>query len=213
MRLAINGLVLTAACVACTDLGPGAQSPLSKSERTLWQVCWDAEGAPEYPSDEPPHEPACDDWGFIRWQSLPIKVGVEVSAAPIGQQIIGAVNYWNARLGFRVFRLLTTSDMNDDVPPVPDVMISLEPDHPWLLGIAHLHRSPLTSYLSARVVLYADTSPPFVTIVHELGHVLGLAHDNQGESIMNSGRLDWTSVHVSSEDIRALRLLYRDEVP
>ena len=143
---------------------------------------------------------------IIKWP-LPIRVGLEPSLADYSDSLDMAINRWNGAVSKRLF-------LRVDGPG--DVNVSLGPVRKGIAGsVSHVYTGDV---LSASVQLHgvADITVAYHVLTHELGHVVGLAHDKRPTSIMHES-LDTSGIMggeelpmylIGSEDSAALEKLY-----
>jgi hypothetical protein len=110
-----------------------------------------------------------------------------------------AINRWNIWVGREVF---VRTYMGFDV----GLFLADENDMWW--GSTHLAKE--AGVVGGMVVLY---SPPpeylYTVLLHEMGHVLGLAHDTEGRGyLMDMSGATKRTNQLAPEDAIALRALY-----
>lgn len=164
-----------------------------KTEPTFWEMCYDVKGNPEDYAGE------CEDPQIVDWGSLPIRLAIDESYPGEGEAVLKAVRVWNGWLGTDVFYV---------TPVDPDVVVQM--GELSILGPAgradHTRRF---GKLKFTVTLFGEEYANRVSIVtHELGHVLGLAHDpGRHRSVMDPGG-DWYMPWITDKDCVALRRMY-----
>ncbi len=161
---------LLVACFACGGRQPGL--PSKATERTVWQVCIDSEWGVEVPPDKPPHTPPCKKPTIWKWDRLPVRVALDPDNLVVGAEfgpkeaLSTAVRTWNEWLGFKVFEVVTDGDI--------DVLVRAGEISAYaglaLLGAPDGHKLGM-------VFVFAGYETDVGVYAHELGHILGLAHD------------------------------------
>ncbi len=114
-----------------------------------------------------------------------------------------AIAYWNEQLGFRMFVYTGPVILFPD----PDVYAFLANGCPaQILGMAMYQKTEKARKQGLVFVCDADRYP---TMIHELGHIAGLAHDTDNiHSIMYPINNHRMAPYVESADRELLRLLY-----
>lgn len=179
--------------------GPAPLTPAGSSkERTLWQLCFDSNGIADFPSDKPPHKPPCKNWEYPKYKvDGPILVGIDYSAALNYKNILAAVDFWNAALGYKALKVAVSGDIR--------ILVYGKAPRPRLAGMATPFK--IDGKLYNRMILFG--MPSLSTVVHEFGHALGLGHDPSGNNVMAPVGEQRLTVHP--EDLRAIRRLYGRE--
>lgn len=158
------------------------------SEPGLQRVCWQHgqayyEGEPDLPCD-----PDLD----LVWpeEQLPILIGVEAlndEGRRDGRSTVAnAIEVWNHQVGFNVFQLVPEGD-DSNAAAIVDWGVPVEVGHSrgreggWVS-----HRIDGNGRLLADVgiIHIATNRLAFLVTVHELGHLIGLAHDPYEASLM-----------------------------
>jgi len=178
---------------------------LTHKEPGLLHVCW-VGGQAVY--DGP-----CEPKMALRWakERMPLRVFLDfpaVSSAAYRDSIVGAVQMWNQQVG-PVFRLLEDREH-------ADVLVS------WGAQETGGHAGGFTRHKggpdlaeSAEVQLLepSDLHAVMRYGAHELGHVLGLAHDDSAASLMHptgrAGTIELQPLVPTDADKETLRYLYR----
>jgi len=171
------------------------------NEAGFMKVCWNPDGSANF------NDRACFDPEEIVWERdrLPLLVS---ASRDHSAQIREAIIKVNVAAGCEVFR----SPSFD--APVFDVAIST--DVPRETGSVHVgggtaFRRSISGRHRAFVNIYAgsleDPSIGVKVLMHELGHVLGLAHDNWNGSIMRTSQRSGLEFVRFSDHDRSL--LYR----
>ncbi len=159
--------VLLSACVHGPVLQP------TPGEPTFIQACI----SPLYPTGVYRIDGKCDSPVEITWE-LPVRYDLEPGLTP-GQEaaMLHALDTWNVWLGSEVFVPAESGH--------PDVLLGVRPwpDHPdWrTAGVTRFTYEYYGMKWWTDVLLYGQYSLSHETIMHELGHVLGLDHDPDDE--------------------------------
>ena len=187
--------ILLALAAGCSTYKDGDSEPAGESPRTLWQICWDADGDWLLPSDLPPHEPECTDPSVVKWPHGQVRVATLAEVPELEPHLSAAIAQWNAWLGWPMF---VRTEIAYDV-----AIVCMLPHILWA-GMASLKIE--ADVMVGAVFLYGyHPDEETKIILHELGHLLGLAHDVDPESLMHQGG----SASVPQRaDIEALRDLY-----
>lgn len=149
------------------------------------QVCPDPDGVHfRYPVGDAVASTACGTPTPITWPALPLTVTYALDDGAYDQSLAAALAYWNSELGFTAFVAAPAGDLSADVQ-----VISGSATDPGLGAAYHV---VVAGQLTAVIELRApgDVSEVYRVFSHELGHVLGLAHDPGETSIMH-GVLDF----------------------
>lgn len=177
--------ILFAMQVCCTAGLPDPKAPAQ--EETFWRLCWDQAGDPDL----------CPSGAEITWK-LPVRIAV--AGFSNLEAVEAAATAWNQWLGVEVFAAATD-------PNQIDVWIRAHPqDNALLAGITQ----PIMKdgRLTATVTLFPGYHNRQDVIAHELGHVLGLAHDRDMPWSLMDGAPSWTLPVLTLTDCRALARKY-----
>lgn len=203
MRAALLVAALSLSC-------GGAQVRTSEAvnENGMWSICY-KEGTGRAELHETRDENhSCSNPVRLKWAKLPVKV--HLAGATPADPFLRAFSAWEGWLGTPVFELVPES--GDDV--VEAFVVDDETAMYFrMMGIAAMapHWKRMNGTIKAEVwmsPLYYDNVE---VIAHELGHILGLAHDHGNHnkrSIMYPGT-SWYLPSVSNYDKRLLCALYR----
>jgi len=146
---------------------------------------------------------------MIKWPKMPLVTCISLSG-DYRDSAKEAMEFWNGWVGERYF-------VEDDVEDACVVMISA--GSTGKASASSWHRRISTGQLIAVVEINnpGDVMQTKYMIAHELGHVLGLAHDTSGGSIMETGVQfpslmgDWAKERrpsVTCTDKKALNSVY-----
>lgn len=157
-------------------------------------VCYDALGAVvDYDGD-------CEDAQEINWGKLPIRLHIDPSYPDRGKTVLQAVRVWNGWLGTDVFFVTQN-------PVGADVVVRYQMGNLWdPAGMAeHVLRNGRPAFT---VTMYGAYHNSTVIVAHELGHVMGLAHDpGRVRSVMHPSG-EWYVPWLTKKDCRRLRQKY-----
>jgi len=169
-------LSLLVTCFACGGNPRPSKFPAgTEPERTLWNVCISLGGEVEVPPDQAPYKPSsCKDPKPWKWASLPVKVAIDLEDLAPGQEfdaidsLNNAVRTWNEWLGHEFFKVVKGDD------PDLDVIVSVGAESDYA-GLAML--GAYSGGQQGMVFIFAGYETDTAVYAHELGHILGLAHD------------------------------------
>lgn len=194
-------VAIAAVSLSCAHVSTREAKTQSPPERVFWEMCFDEDGQPLLPSDSPPHKanPDCEKTFTLKFPSLPIHVRIADGSEAALPYVLGSLESWNRAVGFELFAL---AQLDSEV----DIVIFKEGAHPFLAGKAW--PMLVDGEVKSVVFLYNDYWKKTDTIMHELGHAIGLAHDVDDEfSIMYPGPSPMLPA-VQREDVWGLRMKY-----
>ncbi len=148
----------------------------------LQRVCFDAIGHAHYKAG-----PDCTAMRDVRWSKSQFPLSVTTSSR--GERtkdanVAEAISNVNSQMGFRAF-VLWSADADKD--PAVQVALDVPAERGWMDagGDVRFNRAS-TGVLSAavRTCNAGDIATLHKVLVHEFGHVLGLAHDDFEDSAM-----------------------------
>lgn len=195
-RLLAFLLVLLCSCNTYKNV----KSYLEPTHRTLWEVCWDEDGDILLPSDTWPHAPRCDNPEYLVWPNGQVRLHVAESAKPhLEPWADTAIKQWNIWLGKEFFVKTEFAY---------DVMMIYGGPHPYAAGWTMLQKE--AGVLVGGIVLFdVSDAYKYEVILHEMGHILGLAHDvDDKRGYLMSPGATTQGTQIAPEDIKALRNLY-----
>lgn len=185
-------LVLLSLALGCT---PKVPWPGKYTTEVLW-YCTEDEGAWTMHDEEPPLCPT-DRLSRGAWDldSLPLTVNAE---RPLEDVTKAAVLAMNATLGFEMMVFETSN-------PDPDIVVLPKPPLPHKpRTIAVAIRGTIEGRDRGLIVVFHPTSAS--VIMHELGHILSLRHDDENESsLMHPSDI---ALVMEEADVALLRQLY-----
>ena len=196
MKSLLIALIFLIGCV----LKPAPRWPGDKKSEFL-HVCWydgpSTSFAPAWlcQSDQQPE--------VIEWDSLPLRV---TSDDRTSLSTILAIGVWNEWLGFEAF-------VYEPLGMDPDVVVlyggSVPPGGSNAAALTMFEKRRSDGKQHSLVALFDAGVEQDRAYIHELGHVLGLAHDdNNRRSIMFPGLRGMFAPELEMQDYSALRHRY-----
>jgi len=163
MKNAILSLILLS--FSCATSAPRAQWP-KPNQNEILRYCW--EPGAEQPSGWADEHGSCssgESW-FLQWEGAPVKV---TSVSEMEIMTRAAVEEWNFMVGFELFTY-KAEDLDAQVILLPGG------PHQYWLGVAR-HFKDENGDLFGGIFIFDGGMESLSTYVHELGHIVGLAHD------------------------------------
>lgn len=144
------------------------------TEPGLLRVCWNLDGTADYSAQ-------CATPSDLRWDRN--RIPLIVDAPPDSDEVTEAVSIVNDQIGCEVLRLRPGAGLTADVNIALDQPLLVGSEEP---GGSTRHSRGESGRMFATVETTNVTNPTLKTrvLVHEFGHVLGLAHDPFEASIM-----------------------------
>lgn len=192
----MSRFLLALACLFSLSCGfrtkPSLDWP-APDEKELFSVCW-REGLPYALVPE-----ACENPETIEWDHSPVVVTSEPDLSGL---VVASVDAWNEQLGFELFRW-------DRLNPDADVIVTRGGPHALYRGLAQ-HSKNADGSLHCSILIFDDAVYSMDTMIHELGHAVGLEHDPKNRrSVMYPSSAGRYLPDIEPADLRVLRRRYR----
>lgn len=159
---------------------------IAKTE--MIKICWD--------NDKALVEEACQNPEYVRWERTSVTV---TSDSAMKVFVVTAVKAWNEDLGFEMFRY-------KELDVTADVIFARGGPHPNWRGVTTYAKQD--GRMRALIFMFDGALDSTSTYLHELGHAIGLEHDEKDtRSIMYPNNLR-VFPKVQAKDRRMLIDLY-----
>jgi hypothetical protein len=199
-------LIASVATVSAGLIGLIIYAITNHTEAGLLNVCWSSGGAADY------NQANCSFSEEVRWDAddFPLTVSDESEES---SEIQSAIEVVNSQMGCELLRFVPRSQQGMSTPRVQVRLNDIvTPRIDRVGGLTNHGRiSNGEMYASVSTFMLTDSYMVMRTLVHEFGHVLGLAHDDFRSSIMypeqtSSEQLDF--IMFSDHDRNLIHNLY-----
>jgi predicted Zn-dependent protease len=176
------------------------------TEAGLMRVCWRSDGEAIY--DRCPDDTGSD----LVWDHVPVTIRVQpyVAGADIssGRSAVSeAVSLWNAQVGVELMRV--SDEPTADAVITWGAPIEVDAEQYDAGGWCEHHNDGRRMTAEVGIVSIATTRLAYLVTVHELGHLMGLAHDDFESSPMypltrddsEDERIGFTVVTTADRDL------------
>lgn len=172
---------------------------LSHSEPGIMKVCWIG-GVADYDASR------CSNPEELTWDRarMPLVVGADDDSS-----VRSAIDIVNSQVGCAVLELDTSVGSEADVVVSLDATMLAGRDHPGG-ATSHSQVSEIGMQAYVETMGTANSQQKMRVLVHEFGHVLGLAHDDYERSIMFPTQTHSNFTMFSGSDRALLNDLYCD---
>lgn len=151
-------------------------------------------------------------------EQLPLRVGMKTSGMYWAGEAAAAVEYWNTITGIELFKFVDVEAPDEFVAPEGAILISATEEE--VCGDEDGCKAVTTMEVdqaSGEIQVLGVEMPvglihpmsAFLMMTHELGHCLGLAHDENTKSIMHPSATS-SDQTASDADVAALRFMYTE---
>jgi hypothetical protein len=217
---------LSVIVLAVIAAGFVAYGVITHKEGGLLKVCWTNNSA-TYVDDlegEGEKSLACKNPTPLIWPQKQIPLSVVVLGAnnnmlkeqDEGSRLVrDAMNDFNFQIGKLVFEIAKTSEEDPDVVViwgVPSVPRAKGSDSYKVGGYVSHTKIGGTMQAIVKIRAVAEERTAFLTVLHELGHVIALTHDDFINSLMYprlvTTELTTTTARITDSDVRLIRTTY-----
>lgn len=145
--------------------------------------------------------------GSIHWDHMPLTIAWSRGEFPdYNHGIDEAIKIWNKEVGCQVFRVIDTPDADVVIGSRGEFYGSPAPSPGAWADTTYL---PVQHKAEVRLLQFGDIQVMYVVVQHELGHVLGLAHDYGGIMKPQVGEFTLPRLLIpDDDDSRRIRARY-----